>query len=62
MAVLPLNLALSASHAFSANNVLVTVVDISFLFIGGLFIYASNRLVTKPLNGVTPKATQEVTV
>lgn len=62
MAVLPLNLALSASHAFSANNLLVTAVDISFLFIGGLFIYVSNCLVTKPLNGVTAKATREVTV
>jgi uncharacterized iron-regulated membrane protein len=50
MAVLPLNLALSSSHAFTPNNLLVTVVDISFLLIGGLIIYVSQRIVAKQYN------------
>ncbi|MBQ4833842.1 PepSY domain-containing protein [Pseudoalteromonas sp. MMG010] len=43
--VLPLNILLSSSHALTANNLLVTVVDISFLFIGVGIIYLSQRIV-----------------
>ncbi|MBQ4856840.1 PepSY-associated TM helix domain-containing protein [Pseudoalteromonas sp. MMG007] len=43
--VLPLNLLLSESHAFMADNLLVTVVDISFLILGAGIIYLSQRVV-----------------
>lgn len=44
VAVLPLNLAFSSSHAFMANNRLVTVVDVSFLVIGVLILVTTSRL------------------
>ena len=61
MSVLPLNMLLSSSHAFSSNNTLVTVVDISFLFIGGLIIYVSQRIMAKRQVPIKP-TTQEVTI
>lgn len=61
MSVLPLNMLLSSSHAFSSNNTLVTVVDISFLFIGGLIIYVSQRIMAKRQVLIKP-TTQEVTI
>lgn len=62
VAVLPLNLAFSSSHAFSANNLFITVVDISFFVIGALIIYISQRLVKKGLSLTQPSTTQEVTL
>jgi len=47
IAVLPLNLAFSSSHAFTANNLLVTVVDMSFFVIGGLIMFATTRVKNK---------------
>lgn len=39
IAVLPLNILLSTSHAFTANNLLVTVADLSFFVVGVATIY-----------------------
>jgi uncharacterized iron-regulated membrane protein len=62
MAVLPLNLWLSTSHAFMANNLLVTVVDISFFVIGLFTVYVSQRIASK--RSIVAKTTemQESTV
>lgn len=62
MAVLPLNVVLSSSHAFMANNLLVTVVDISFFVIGLFGIYATKRINVKRLALVEPAVHQEVSV
>ncbi len=53
-AILPLNLLFSSSHAFTANNLLISVVDISFFVIGSVVIYCaisklSARLATKKM-------------
>lgn len=62
IAVLPLNLIFSSSHAFTANNLLVTVVDISFLIIGGLIMFAAQRINAKQFKLTEHANAQGVTV
>ena len=61
IAILPLNVVLSSSHAFMANNLLVTVVDISFFVIGLFTVYATQRINAKRFTLAEARGGREVT-
>ena len=61
-AILPLNLILSSSHAFSAANLLVSVVDMSFFVIGVTVLYGAFCKVNIQDISKTKKLEQELTV
>jgi hypothetical protein len=49
ISVLPLNILLSDSHAFTANNLFITLVDLTFFFIGTTSLWWGTRNINKRL-------------